>query len=1174
MNFITNGNAMPIGLTYFEDASQTGKKRRYISQALKRKIVMQLKLITFLLTVFLIQVKGAGFAQPISLKEKNTSLEKILQTIERQSGYVFFYNNNDVRNLKASVVLKNASIEQTLKETFRGLPLAFKVVENTVVIRKTDTTVKTSVNKGDKTVPRAETEVKGQVLDEKGEGLPGVSIRVKGSNEGTTTDVEGNFALKVADGGGSVLLFSFIGYVPQEVPVNTQTSLKIVLQIDNKALDEVVVVGYGTQKKANVVSSISSVNGSQITFPTRNLTNNLAGQMAGLMSIQRTGEPGRDDAEFWIRGVSTFAGGTAPLVLVDGVPRSFSNIEPDEIETFSVLKDAAATAVYGAEGANGVILVTTKRGGISKPQITFRTEHSFSTPTRLPEFVDSWQYLELANEALTNDGLSPMFSQELIAKYKSGEDRDLYPNANWLDEMLVNVNRNQRYTLNFRGGTEKARYFVSGAYFAEDGVFKNDPQNKYETNIGLKRYNLRSNIDMDITPTTLLNVDISGQYLNRNWAGVDAPNIFSMMLNTPSYIFPAVYSDGTLATYPAENDDNNRNPYNQLFNSGYKKEWNALLQTGVGITQKLDFITPGLHVNGKISFDYDGTFSSTRTFNPNRYNAIGRDENGNLIYNQAVSGNPDMGEPVEGNSALKKIYMEASLNYKKVTGNHTFNGMLLYMQKEMQYHDQALAFRKQGIVGRATYGFADRYFIEGNFGYTGSETFAKNHRFGFFPAVGIGYLVTNEPFFPDALKRTVSSLKIRASAGRTGNDNTTNNYTQTTARFLYRPTFRTNGYNFNQGITSGGGSNGLGTGINDLQFENPNIHWEIENKANIGMDLSLFGNQIELVVDYFKSKRSGILLQRRTIPGTAGFWEAPWDNYGSVKNQGVDGSLNARHTWGKFKVGMRGTFSFSRNKILEYDELPQPHPWMSLTGTRVNENTLYIAERLYTNDDFHISENSNGTYSYQLKEEHATVALQNNLGPGDIKYADLNEDGVIDAFDRKRVHGHPYKPEIIYGFGANVEYNGFYVSAFFQGTGNTSVLLGNGNSTFFPFNWGYDKSNYRSFMLDRWSPENPSQDVVMPRLHQRYERNVNKEPSTWWLRNGSFLRFKNLEVGYNVPKAMVNKIKAQNMRVYMMGYNLTVWDKIKYWDPETGNNNAGMSYPLPRTLSLGLDITF
>jgi TonB-linked SusC/RagA family outer membrane protein len=458
--------------------------------------------------------------------------------------------------------------------------------------------------------------------------------------------------------------------------------------------------------------------------------------------------------------------------------------------------------------------------------------------------------------------------------------------------------------------------------------------------------------------------------------------------------------------------------------------------------------------------------------------------------------------------------------------------------------------------------------MEGNFGYTGSETFAAGHRFGFFPAVGMGYYISNESFYPEKLKAYISKLKLRASIGRTGNDNTG------ASRFLYRPTYSTSASGFNQGMNSGGGSNGLGAGITEGRFANDQLSWEIEDKQNYGVDLGFFGNKIEIIADYFNSNRSDILLQRRTVPSSAGFQQDPWNNYGKVNNKGIDGSIDARHHIGAVKVNLRGTFTFARNKILEYDELPQPYPWMTVTGTRVSENTLYFAERLYTDDDFIITPNTNGTNSYKLKPELPQVALQGLIGPGDIKYKDLNEDGKIDVFDKQRGVGNPYNPEISYGFGINLEYKGFYISSFFQGTGNTSVLLGNGNSTFFPFNWYYTKSNYRTFMVDRWTSENPSQDVVMPRLHDGYPKNVNKEPSTWWLRDGSFLRFKNLEVGYNIPKEFLKKIKLETARVYALGYNLHVWDKIKYWDPETGNNNAGMAYPLPRTITFGVELTF
>lgn len=405
--------------------------------------------------------------------------------------------------------------------------------------------------------------------------------------------------------------------------------------------------------------------------------------------------------------------------------------------------------------------------------------------------------------------------------------------------------------------------------------------------------------------------------------------------------------------------------------------------------------------------------------------------------------------------------------------------------------------------------------------------------------------------------------------GRAGNDDTGN------SRFLYRPTFSTGGYSFNQGIGTSGGTNGLGAGIYDQRFENNEIHWEIENKRNVGLDLAFFKHAIDITVDYFNNIRTDILLERKTIPSTAGFHAKPWENKGKVQNWGIDGSLNARHDFGKVRATARGTFTFARNKILEYDELPQEYRWQEVTGTRVLEREVYIAERLYTEDDFIRTQNStNGTYSYELKPGLPAVALGGILGPGDIKYSDLNNDGIIDSKDKKRGVGHPYNPEINYGFGLNLEYRGFYVSAFFQGTANTSILLSEGNDTFWPFNWGIEKSNYRTDFLNRWTADNPDQDVFMTRLHVGYANNVNKEPSTWWLKNGNFLRFKNLEVGYDFPGKLAKKAGFERARLYLLGYNLHVWDHLKLWDPEMGNRNKGNSYPMSRTFTLGLELNF
>ncbi len=1012
--------------------------------------------------------------------------------------------------------------------------------------------------------------ITGTVVDSNGSPLVGASVYIQNTNVGTTTNADGLFVLDVP--GKQQITISYIGYLSQTLSTDNQTAFEVKLVADTDQIEEVVVVGYGKQKRQAMVSSIATVGSRDLMQSSSgNLTNNLAGQLAGLISIQRTAEPGRDDAEFWIRGISTFKGGTNPLVLVDGVPRDINNIEPDEIDTFSILKDAAATAVYGAEGANGVILVTTKRGTISRPKISFRIEQTISSPQRLPEFVDSWDYLTLANEALTNDGLAPLMSESQIDLYRNQVDNDLYPNTQWVDELVKKAVHSQRYTLNFRGGAENARYFVSAAYYQTDGVFKENPNGKYDSNFGFERYNLRSNIDLKVSKTTHLSIDLSGQYTHRRTANRSSDDIFSFMLHAPSYLFPAIYSDGTLSSWEKQADSNNRNPYNMLYNQGYRQEWGTKIQSKINLTQDLKFITEGLSVRGSVSFDYDGTAATLRDYWPSLYHASGRDADGNLVFTTTVNGSPEIKDPeFKTNTYLRKIYIEGALNYQRVFNNvHNVGAMILYMQKEQQKNDPVLPYRKQSIVGRVTYSYDNRYFIEGSFGYTGSETFAKNNRFGFFPAVGVSYFISNEKFYPEGLKRVMNNLKIRLSFGRTGNDDTG------TDRFLYRATFATDGHTFNQGIGSSP-SNGLGPGIHDLLFANNDLHWEIETKRNAGLDLGFFNNEIELTVDYFNNRRKDILLQRNTVPGVAGFHAKPWQNYGIVDNQGVDASLNARHSFGPVRVSARGTFTFARNKIIEYDELNQLYDYQRITGTRVNEHTLFIAERLYTEDDFIRTTNANGTYSYELKPGLPVVALTGSefIGPGDIKYADLNHDGVIDSNDKKRGVGHPYNPEINYGFGLNVEYKGFYVSAFFQGTGNTSVLLAEGNSTFWPFNWYADKSNCRTLFLDRWTPDNPSQNVTSPRLHSHYSRNINKEASTWWLRNGNFLRFKNLEIGYNLPQKFLRKIKLEAARVYVLGNNLCVWDDIGYWDPEQGNRNKGMSYPMSRSFTLGLEVNF
>lgn len=1102
-----------------------------------------------------------------TIQSSDKTVSQIFEEIEKSSEFIIFYRDGVIDlNRKVRVNAMNQSVDKILEQVLANTDNGFLIKGRQIVIYRKETSGKTSAPQ-----QKNRLKVTGVVTDSKGESVIGANVIVKGDpGIGAITDVEGRYEINLPTD-DVTLLVSYLGYNTEEIQVKGRRNINVVLHEDSKALDEVVVVGYGKQKKESVVVSMSSISPKDIVVPTRSLNNSLAGQVAGLIAVQRSGEPGYDNAEFWIRGVSTFAGGTAPLVLVDGVPRAMSDIEPDEIDTFSVLKDAAATAIYGAEGANGVVLVTTKRGRVQKARISFKTEHTVSSPTRLPEFVSSADYLNLFNEALRNDGEAPQFSDELITHYRNNDDPDLYPNTNWIDELLRKRTFNHRYTLNVRGGTEKAKYFVSGAYYNESGLFKNRPNGIYDTNIGIDRFNLRSNIDMAVSSTTTVAVDLAMQYLINNYPGTATSTIFRSMLITPSYVFPAVYSDGTVATYPQERGSNMRNPYNLLMNSGYAKEYRSGIQSKVEVNQKLDFITKGLSARLNVSYDYDSEMIIRREYNPTRYHAKGRDEQGQLTYSTVVSGNPDIQDPKNtGTSATKKIYIDASVNYKRIFGKHDVGAMLLYMQKERQQHDVALPYRKQGIVGRATYGYGGRYFVEGNFGYTGSETFAAGNRFGLFPAIGAAYYLSNESFFPETIKKVINKLKLRISVGRTGNDNTGG------SRFLYRPTFTTNAGGFMQGIGDTGGTNGIGDGIVEGRFAAPYLSWEIEDKQNYGFDLGLFDNRIDIVFDYFRSKRQDILLQRRTIPQLGGLREDPWQNFGKVQNQGVEMSMNLNQQIGKLKLSARGTFTFTRNKVLEYDELPQKYDYQAVTGTRVNENTLYIADRLYTEDDFIVSTNAGGLKTYKLRPELPRSTLSGLLGPGDIKYVDVNGDGVIDSYDKVRGIGNPSIPEMIYGFGLNAEYKGFYASIFFQGAGNTSVLFGGSvPEGWYPFAWGVDQSNYRTFALDRWTESDPRQNVMIPRLHKDNANNANNTvASTWWLRGGSFLRLKNIEFGYQLPKKWMDKIGFEAARVYVMGYNLAVWDNIKHFDPEAGNANAGLNYPLPRTFTLGLDFTF
>lgn len=1026
-------------------------------------------------------------------------------------------------------------------------------------------------------------DVRGIVSDKNGNPLPGVSVMVKGSKDkGTATDFDGNYSLKVNP--NATLIFSFVGFHTEEISIKNRKIINVKLEEEQQQLDEIVIVGYGKQEKQKVVSSVSTVEGRQLELPSRNLTNSLAGRVSGLLSVQRSGEPGYDNAEIWIRGISSFAGGTGALVLVDGVPRSINDISPEEVETFTVLKDASATAVYGAEGANGVILITSKRGKNQKTNIDVRADYIISQPTRVLEFLGSGDWMRLRNEADWNTQgnpdpsfwgvgrYQPIHSDEIIAKHESSVDPDLYPNTKWTD-LMKPIAKNQRLALNFRGGGDKLRFFVATSFFNEEGLFKSNPVDAYEaqrdiaykTNIGLQRYNLRTNIDMDVTDNTKLHVDLSGQYLTTNYPGTSTGTILGQIYGSAPHLIPAIYSDGS----PAQFSKAIANPYNSLNFRGYTREYRVRLQSNVGIEQRLDFITKGLSAKGSVSFDSDFESTIKRIKNPNTYIATGRDSDGKLLYNKVNIGQNTPAEASDGkfDGGSKRIYLEASLNYNRTFGEHSFTGLALFNQKEDQKQGNAYLFKKQNGVGRITYAYNNKYFVDLSAGFTGSENFAPENRWGFFPAVGLGYMLSNESGIGKWLQKNhVEKLKLRLSYGRTGNDQVSG------GRFPYRERL---GWTSNRiALGFGNGATSTGSLILEDQPYNPNITWEIENKRNIGLDLNLF-NKFDLNVDYFNNIRNSILIRRNTVSSVNGFQKNPFENFGIVHNWGIDANLNYKTTFDKFTISALGTFTFARNKIIERDEIPHKFDYQNLTGLRIGQRSAYIAERLYTHDDFNITTDpTSGRKSYALKDG-IPVPKWGAVYPGNIKYTDLSGDGIIDEDDwTYSPEGyHTNKPEITYGFGLNLEYNNFYVNTFFQGVANVTVFL-NPNQMI-PF-LGSDPntSSVKSFALNRWTEQNPSQNVLIPRLMTGGVNQNDTKGSTWWFRNGNFLRFKNFEVGYRFKKEMISKLKLKALRVYVLGQNLMTFDNIKYWDPEQGDAAGSHNYPLQRTYNIGIDLTF
>lgn len=1153
--------------------------------AVKKAKQLKLVRIIFIIGLLCLSTSSSGYTPlpyfkqtVLTISANGKTLKEVFSDIEKKSEFVFFFlDKTPDLNKVTTLSVKNKSIEETLNLLLRNTNLTYTIDNRQIIISSKSA----KVDQQTKPSPKKAIQASGVVTDADGNPVVGATIYSQTTKQGGLTDLDGRYSVKTSV--NDVLEFRYIGYNTEERKVKENVLVYNVRMVESSLnMDEVVVIGYGQQKKESMVASINSIGPSELTVKQRNLNNMIAGQVAGFIAVQRSGEPGNDSSAFYIRGQSSYMGGTSPLVLVDGVPRRMSDIDVDEIETFTVLKDAAATAVYGAEGANGVVLITSKRGKAQKTTISATAQYSIVQPTRMTNLMNSYDYLSLYNEAIWNkqgnpnkEHFIPAVSDETLANYKSGVDPDLYPNVNWMD-LLSETTQSQRYTVNLRGGSDRTQFFASGSYYQEDGIFKSNPMEQYDANINLQRFNLRSNVDMTITKTTKLAVDISGQYTRRNTSGYGSDAIFGMISHFPTHLVPMYYSDGTASNHSSPDAGRRFNPYNMLNNSGYKKQWSAFIQSKVTLNQELDFITKGLSVKGSLSFDADFTSYTKRDKQAKTFIATGRDENGKLIkrtLNEGTSlGNPYGASP-GGN---KNIYIEGSFNYKRTFNEkHDVTGLLLYMQKETERQNDSgalkmLPYRKQSVVARVSYSYDTRYMLEGSFGATGSENFAEGHRWGIFPAVGAAWFISHERFMKP-IEAYISKLKLRASYGITGNDNINDG-----TRFPYRESLNASAPGFSFGMTPGvgGGATNGGSGITESTFPMLGLTWEIEKKLNGGVDLGLFDGRVDLSVDFFSNRRSKILMQRKTISNVTGFIANPYQNYGVTTNKGFDGSLIVKQKIGQVNLSARGNFTFARNKIVEQDEVPQKYSFWESTGRSIGQPEMFIAEGLYTPDDFDITTDpKTGAQEYALKKGLPKPNVY--VAPGDIKYKDLNRDNTIDAYDK--TYDNPFYaglPEIVYGFGINAEWKGIFVGIFFQGAGNTSANLLSSATNFIPFYEGRDNSSARSEAYDRWRADDPyNQNVLFPRMHDE-KFNHNLEASTWWYRDASFLRLKNIEVGYDFNKKLIKKLNMANLRVFVQGSNIAVWDKIKYWDPELGGANSGAKYPICGTYTVGLEVTF
>lgn len=1144
------------------------------------KFLLKMKLLASLLLPGFV-----GFAAGIdsqqekfSLKMNNVCVLEVFEEIEKNSEFILLYNEKWVDvNRRVDIKVKNETVEKLLDQVLKGTDNVYQIYDRQIVIRRDDQTEEYGETKGafseTTSLQQQQNIVKGKVTDPGGLPLPGATITIVGTTRGVITDNDGTYS--IAAKVGDKIVFSFIGFESQIIDVKDQMTINVQMKEKSDELEEVTIVAFGKQKKESVISSIQTIKAEDIRVPSSNLTTAFAGKMAGVISYQASGEPGEDNASFFIRGITTFGADAKkdPLILIDGVELNtddLARLNPDDISSFSIMKDATATALYGARGANGVILVTTKEGREGKARINFRIENSFSSPTQMVDLADPVTYMNMHNEAiLTRDpnGIR-MYSGEKISMTERGQYPDLFPATNWYETMFNDVTYNQRANISISGGGKVARYYVASNISQDNGNLKIDKRNNFNSNINLTKYSVRSNVNVNLSKSTELIIRLSSTFDEYRGPIDGGSQMYRKVMQANPVYFKPYYAPDENFSYVRHVLFGNYgtadyvNPYERALR-GYRDYSKNMTMTQFEVKQNLNMLTEGLSFRAMVNMNRFSEFTVNRELSPFYYNIDQYDLNSNSYTLKVL--NPETGNNyLNYNPGQRNInstfYLESAAEYTRdFTDKHNLNGLLVFIMRQEKMGiasdlQLSLPHRNMGLSGRLSYNFDSRYFGEFNFGYNGSERFAKNNRWGFFPSVGTAWMVSNESFFSQ-LKSFIPQFKLKVTYGMVGNDA----IGSSSDRFYYLSQVDMAA---SRSVNWGPLLNYSPGGISVNRYANDLIGWETSYKTNIGAEILFIGN-LSAHLDFFKERRENILVNR-IIPNTMGIIPNIKSNLGVAAGKGIDAELNYEKIFkSDFFLTGRATFTYAKSEVLEWEEPDYSNtPWKSRIGYSISQNWGYVAERLFVDEQ---------------EVKNSPTQFGNVMG-GDIKYTDVNGDGVISQLDQVPI-GFPTVPEINYGFGLTLGYKGMDMSFFFQGSGRQSFWIDtSGEGKIQPFLDGSpddgligENSVLQAIADDYWTERNRNPYAFWPRL-STYDITNNNQTSTWFMQDATFLRLKSAEIGYTLPENISRKVFTDKFRVYLSGTNLLCWSHFKLWDPEMAGN--GLGYPLQRVINVGLNIGF